>query len=112
MEGVDVDAVEDLGDLRLDVARGVTQDVARRRVERGFAEPTDACVKCLGALGLVVGTDEHVSTAEVDVVREGHGDAQRRECLVERGVADEDLVDGAFLAAGQRYYFVAGFPNP
>ena len=42
MEGVDV-TVQDLCDLRLNVARGVAQDVARRRVEWRFAEPADAC---------------------------------------------------------------------
>ena len=75
VEGVDVDAVEDLSDLRLNVARGVAQDVARRRIERRFAEPADSGIEGLGALGLVVGSDEHVASAEVDVVRQGHGDA-------------------------------------
>ena len=111
VEGVDVDAVQDLRDLGLDVARGVAQDVARCRVERRFAEPADACVKGLGALGLVVGADEHVSSAEVDVVREGHGDAQRWEGFVEGDVADEDLVNGALFAAGQGHHFVSRFPN-
>ena len=111
VEGVDVDAVEDLRDLRLNVARGVSQDVARRRVERRFAEPADSGIEGLGALGLVVGSDEHVASAEVDVVRQGHCDAQRREGLVEGGVADEDLVDGAFLAARQSHHLVSGFPN-
>ena len=50
VEGVDVNAVEDLGDFRLDVARGVTQNVARGGVERRFAEPTDAGIEGLGAL--------------------------------------------------------------
>ena len=45
VEGVDVDAVEDLRDLRLNVARGVSQDVARRRVERRFAEPADSGIR-------------------------------------------------------------------
>ena len=111
VEGVDVDAVQDLGDLGLDVARGVSQDVARRRVERRFAEPADAGIEGLGALGLVVGTHEHVAAAEVDVVRQGHGDAQGRERLVEGSVADKDLVDGAFLSAGQCHNLVAGLPN-
>lgn len=111
MEGVDVDAVEDLSNLRLDVARGVAQDVAGGGVERCFAEPAKARIEGLGALRLVVGSDQHVASAEVDVIGEGHGDAQRREGLVQGGVAHEDLVDGAFLAAWQGHHLVAGFPN-
>ena len=54
VKGVDVNAVEDLGDFRLDVACGVTQNVAGGGVERGFTEPAKARVEGLGALGLVV----------------------------------------------------------
>ena len=75
VQGVDVDAVEHFRDFGLDVPRGVTQYVAGGGIERGFAQPAKARIEGLGALGLVVGADEHVSSAEVDVVREGHGDA-------------------------------------
>ena len=112
VKGVDVNAVKDLRDLRLNVARGVPKDVTGGGVEGRFAEPANACVEGLGALWLVVGADQHVASAEVDVVGEGHGDAQWGKGLVEGGVAHEDLVDGAFLAAGQGHDFVAGFPNP
>lgn len=112
MKGVDVDLVKDLGDLGLDVLRGVAQHVARCRIERRFAEPTQACIEHLGALRLVVGPHQHVPSAEVDVVGEGHGDAQGWEGLVEGFVAHEDLVDRGLLAAGEGHHLVAGLEDP
>ena len=112
MEGVDVDAVEDFGDFGLDVACGMAEDVTSGRIERRFVEPANPGVKSLGALGLVVGPNQHVATTEIDVVREGHGDTQWGKGFFQRGVSDKDIVDGAFLAAGQGHHFVSRLPNP
>jgi len=93
VEGLDVEAVFEVGDEAADGAGGVLEGVFFAELEGFIAHPDDHGFEILADLGLVVGAGEHVAAADVDVVLEGEGDGHG-------GVA---LFEGFFVAVDGFY---------
>ena len=112
VQGVDVDAVQHLGDARLHLAGGVPDDVALGRAQRRLAQPADARIEFRHRLRAVLGAHQHVPPGDVDVLAQGHGHAHGRERPFHRLVAHEDGLHGRTGARRQREHLVPGLEYP
>ena len=73
---------------------------------RGCIQQICACSSVL-ASGEIVGSDDHVAAADVDVVLEHERDGLRAEGLLERAVVGPDFLHRAVEAAGQDHDLLA-----
>ena len=90
----------------------MAHDVTDSWIQPLFPHPTELRIDFLQALGLVVFSDQHVSTREVDVALQRNHDTLRRKGALNSVSANENFLDPGLHAARKRYHFVAHLEHP
>ena len=112
VERVDVDPVAQGADLAGDHRRTDLEEVLASGHQRRLVHPHQARLKARGDRRHVVGEDEHIAAADVDLVLQGEDHGPVGEGLLEVAVVGDDPADLAALLRRQDHHLVAAADDP
>ena len=102
LQGVDVNAVTQVGNFAADHAGGLLDPIALAPYEGFLGHPDDHRFDLRRNVRLFAGMNEHVAPAHVDFVFEREGDGHRSEGFFQFAVVGDDGFYFAAFAGGER----------